>query len=345
MDLNVENLFTKSARILVTGGAGFIGGCLIRRLLSETDSMIFNLDKLSYASNLSWLNFQNNKSNHNLIEIDLKDFQNTKDAIDKINPDFVFHLAAESHVDRSIEGPQAFIESNIIGTFNLLTALKIHWEKLKPHRKERFRILHISTDEVFGSLSDNGQFNENTRYDPRSPYSSSKASSDHLMKAWHYTYGMPIIVTNCSNNFGPWQYSEKLIPVVISRILNNKKIPIYGNGLNVRDWLYVEDHINALILIAKGGIIGRSYCIGGHGEMNNLDLVNEICKIFDKRINQKIDSSKLIEFVNDRKGHDKRYSIDSSLIKNELKWKPRNQFKKNLEITIYWYLDNQHWFN
>ena len=343
MDLNLENLFTKNTRILVTGGAGFIGGCLIRRLLSDTDATIFNLDKFSYASDLSWLDFQKNKSNHNLLKIDLKDLKNTKDAIDKIDPDFVFHLAAESHVDRSINGPQAFIESNIIGTFNLLTALKIHWEKLKSNRKERFRLLHISTDEVFGSLSDYGQFNERTRYDPRSPYSSSKASSDHLMKAWHHTYNMPIIVTNCSNNFGPWQYPEKLIPVVISKILNNKKIPIYGNGLNVRDWLYVEDHINALILIARDGIIGSSYCIGGHGEMNNLELVNEICKMLDKKI-RKNDSSKLIEFVDDRKGHDKRYSIDSSLIKKNFNWKPQNNFKHNLEITINWYLDNQHWF-
>ncbi len=345
MDLNLKNLFTKNTRILVTGGAGFIGGCLIRRLLCETDSKVFNIDKLSYASNLSWLNLHKNKSNHTLIKVDLKDLKNTKEAIEKINPDFVFHLAAESHVDRSINGPHTFIESNIIGSFNLLTALRIHWEKLTPIRKERFRLLHISTDEVFGSLSDNGHFNENTKYDPRSPYSSSKASSDHLMKAWHHTYGMPIIVTNCSNNFGPWQYPEKLIPVVISKILQNKKIPIYGNGLNVRDWLYVEDHINALIVIAKGGINGSSYCIGGYGEMNNIKLVNEICKILDKQMNQTIDSSELIEFVDDRKGHDKRYSIDSSLITKEFKWKPQNNFKTNLETTVNWYLNNQHWFN
>ena len=338
-----EKFFNENIHILVTGGAGFIGGCLIRRLLQETNAKIFNLDKLSYASNLSWLKNTPNSQNHKLINLDLSDFDQTKEAIDLIDPDFVFHLAAESHVDRSIEGPEVFIKSNILGTVNLLESLRLHWDKLNQNRKDFFKIHHISTDEVFGSLPRIGSFNEFTRYDPRSPYSASKASSDHLVRAWFHTFGLPIIITNCSNNFGPWQYPEKLIPLTILNAINDIPIPIYGDGCNIRDWLFVEDHINALLLVAEKGKIGSTYCIGGHGEKSNLNIVLDICSMLDKMIKKKSPHKNLIKFVKDRPGHDKRYSIDSSLLKKEFNWKPLNSFEVNLKNTISWYLKNQAW--
>ena len=329
--------------ILVTGGAGFIGGYLIRRLLKETNSKIFNIDKFGYASNLTWLKNTPNSQNHKLFNLDLSDFGKTKEVIDFINPDFVFHLAAESHVDRSIEGPEVFIKSNIMGTFNLLESLRLHWEKMNQNRKDFFKLHHISTDEVFGSLPKTGYFNELSRYDPRSPYSASKASSDHLVRAWFHTFGLPIVITNCSNNFGPWQYPEKLIPLTILNAINDIPIPIYGDGCNVRDWLFVEDHINALLLVAANGKVGSTYCIGGHGEKTNLNIVLNICKILDETIKRESPHENLIKFVKDRPGHDKRYSIDSTLVRKEFNWKPLNSFDFDLKNTILWYLNNQNW--
>ncbi len=336
-----ESFFNKN--ILVTGGAGFIGGYLIRRLLKETNSKIFNIDKFGYASNLTWLKNTPNSQNHKLFNLDLSDFGKTKEVIDFINPDFVFHLAAESHVDRSIEGPEVFIKSNIMGTFNLLESLRLHWEKMNQNRKDFFKLHHISTDEVFGSLPKTGYFNELSRYDPRSPYSASKASSDHLVRAWFHTFGLPIVITNCSNNFGPWQYPEKLIPLTILNAINDIPIPIYGDGCNVRDWLFVEDHINALLLVAANGKVGSTYCIGGHGEKTNLNIVLNICKILDETIKRESPHENLIKFVKDRPGHDKRYSIDSTLVRKEFNWKPLNSFDFDLKNTILWYLNNQNW--
>ena len=273
-------------RYLITGGAGFIGGALVRKLISNQKNVVFNLDKLGYASDLESidnLNLKNNFGNYTFINVDLVDKENLRDAIEKANPDVIMHLAAESHVDRSIDEPHHFLESNIIGTFNLLQLAKEYWSNLETERKENFKFHHISTDEVYGSLGEKGSFNELTPYDPRSPYSASKASSDHLVRAWFHTYNFPILITNCSNNFGPWQFPEKLIPLVISKALEGEKIPIYGDGLNVRDWLYVEDHVEALLLVIQKGVIGQSYCIGGYGEKTNKYIVELICSILDKR--------------------------------------------------------------
>ena len=259
-------------RILVTGGAGFIGGALIRKLFSETNAKIFNLDKLSYSSDLSFLNYipkEEVKKRYNLLKVDLCDSNNLRNAIRESDPDLVFHLAAESHVDRSIESPEKFISTNINGTFNLLESLLEHFKLIEGFRKKNFKLIHISTDEVFGSLDDNNYFDEKSNYKPTSPYSASKAASDHLVKAWYKTYGLPIIITNCSNNYGPYQFPEKLIPLVINKALNKKPIPIYGDGMNIRDWLYVEDHVDALILVALKGKIGESFCIGGREEKTN----------------------------------------------------------------------------
>ena len=256
-------------RYLITGGAGFIGGTLVRKLINNQRNIVFNLDKLGYASDLESidnLNNKNNFGNYTFLNVDLADKDNLFDAIVKAKPDYLMHLAAESHVDRSIDNPSQFLKNNIIGTFNLLEAAKEYWSNLEPKRKSKFRFLHISTDEVYGSLGEKGSFNENTPYDPRSPYSATKASSDHLVRAWFHTYNFPILISNCSNNFGPWQFPEKFIPLVISNALEGKNIPIYGDGSNVRDWLYVEDHIDALLVVIQKGKIGQSYCIGGYGE-------------------------------------------------------------------------------
>ena len=253
------------------------------------------------------------------------------------------HLAAESHVDRSITGPKEFINSNIVGTFNLLEAAREHYEDLSYERKSNFRLLHISTDEVFGTLGSEGKFNENTPYDPRSPYSASKASSDHLVKSWHHTFGIPILVTNCSNNYGPWQYHEKLIPKIIINALNNSKIPIYGKGKNIRDWLFVKDHADALIQVISKGVIGENYCIGGNEEKTNNQIVEMICNHLDKLENKNYSHLNLIKYVEDRPGHDRRYAINSSLIQNELNWQPKYTLKTGLKITVQWYLDNLNW--
>tara|TARA_B100000700_G_C15048686_1_gene859235 strand:- start:3159 stop:4250 length:1092 start_codon:yes stop_codon:yes gene_type:complete len=336
-------------RVVVTGGAGFIGGALIRKLLTDYDVKVFNLDKLSYASNLESIQqILDNKKNivsnkYQLINVDLSNFEKTQDAISIADPDFVFHLAAESHVDRSIDGPRKFLESNVLGTFNLLQALLSHWEGLSNTRKTSFRMHHISTDEVFGSLQSEGRFTETTPYDPRSPYSATKAASDHLVSAWHHTYGLPVIITNCSNNYGPWQFPEKLIPLVILKCLSQQEIPLYGDGMNIRDWLYVDDHIDALLVAAIHGKLGCSYCVGAQEEKTNKYVVEKICKHMDSIKPIKGEYSMFITPVRDRPGHDRRYSINPELITSELGWKPRFNFDDGLKKTIEWYLNNQSW--
>ena len=328
------------SRVLVTGGAGFIGGALVRRLLGESSAMVFNLDKLSYASDLTSIG---SNPRHQLLQVDLVDPEATMAAIKRADPDLVFHLAAESHVDRSISGPGAFIESNISGTFNLLQAVRAHWEQLPKERQEHFRFHHISTDEVFGSLGPTGCFSETTPYDPRSPYSASKAASDHLVSAWHHTYGLPVVLTNCSNNYGPWQFPEKLIPVVILKAVAGEPIPLYGDGANVRDWLYVEDHVEALLLAATRGRLGESYCVGGHGERSNKQVVQTICSLLDDLRPQGAPHAGLITPVADRPGHDRRYAIDPTRISSELGWRPAHAFEQSLATTVNWYLDNLAW--
>jgi dTDP-glucose 4,6-dehydratase len=341
-------------RVLVTGGAGFIGGAVVRRLLRESDALVFNLDKCSYASDLTSIDqliqelgpksiTSEGECRHQLMRVDLSDADATKEAVRYANPDLVMHLAAESHVDRSIEGPAPFIDSNITGTFNLLQAVRMHWLELPPDRQHDFRFHHISTDEVFGSLGSEGRFSEATPYDPRSPYSASKAASDHLVNAWCHTYGLPVILTNCSNNFGPWQFPEKLIPVVILKAVAGEPIPLYGDGQNVRDWLYVEDHVDALLLAATQGKPGRSYCVGGHGERTNKQVVESICNQLDQLLLREASHNTLITPVADRPGHDRRYAIDPSRISKELGWQPRHSFEQGLATTVQWYLDHQTW--
>ena len=333
-------LVSDGARVLVTGGAGFIGGAVVRRLLVDSTAQVFNLDKLGYASDLTSIG---DHPRHTFLKVDLADADATAAAVRQADPDLVLHLAAESHVDRSIDGPGAFIESNVSGTFNLLQAVRGHWEQLPAERRERFRFHHISTDEVFGSLGLTGRFSETTAYDPRSPYSASKAASDHLVSAWHHTYGLPVVLTNCSNNYGPWQFPEKLIPMVILKALAGEPIPLYGDGANVRDWLYVEDHVEALLLAATRGRLGESYCVGGHGERTNREVVEAICSILDRLRPEAAPHAALITRVADRPGHDRRYAIDSAKISAELGWQPRHSFEQGLEATVRWYLEHQPW--
>ncbi|MEB3259170.1 MAG: dTDP-glucose 4,6-dehydratase [Cyanobacteriota bacterium] len=349
--LPLSTLLAGRRRLLVTGGAGFIGGAVVRRLLQESDALVFNLDKLGYASDLSSIeeasatagSSDDGAARHQVLRVDLADAEATAAAVRHADPDLVMHLAAESHVDRSIEGPEAFIASNVQGTFSLLQAVRAHWEGLTGERRERFRLHHISTDEVFGSLGAEGRFSEDTPYDPRSPYSASKAASDHLVRAWHHTYGLPVVLTNCSNNFGPWQFPEKLIPVVILKALAGEPIPLYGDGLNVRDWLYVEDHVDALLLAATRGEIGRSYCVGGHGERSNREVVEAICARMDDLHPEGAPHARLITAVTDRPGHDRRYAIDPGRITAELGWQPRHSFEAGLAETVAWYLNHASW--
>ena len=343
---NIYSSMEKYKKILITGGSGFIGGNLIAKILKKTNCEIFNIDKMSYASDDTIINKSiNEKNNHryNLFKIDLNDAKSINDAVKEIQPNLVMHLAAESHVDRSIDNPKVFIESNIIGTFNLLQSCLSYYKSELLINKDDFRFHHISTDEVFGSLGDSGSFNEETSYSPRSPYSSSKAASDHLVRAWNVTYKLPTIITNCSNNFGPYQFPEKLIPLSILKLLNGEEVPLYGDGMHIRDWLFVDDHISALLMVASYGKVSETYCIGGHGEMTNKHIINEICKIMDKINYKNAPHSNLISFVEDRPGHDRRYAINPKKIKNELGWKVKNDFSINLETTVRWYLENIDW--
>lgn len=333
-------------RILVTGGAGFIGSALVRQLVDETDVVVCNVDKLTYAGNLASLGDARNSERHKFRQIDICDAQAVAKVFSDFQPDAVMHLAAESHVDRSIDGPAAFIQTNILGTFTLLDAATAYWRTLEPDAKEAFRFHHISTDEVFGSLGSDGMFTEQTAYDPRSPYSASKASSDHLVRAWHHTHGLPVVVTNCSNNYGPYHFPEKLIPLVILKAISDQPLPVYGDGSNIRDWLHVEDHARALRLVVSKGTPGETYCVGGNAERTNLQVVHAICDELDN-IRPRADGNSYreqITFVTDRPGHDFRYAIDAGKIRTELGWTPQETFETGIAATVRWYLDNEDWW-
>lgn len=333
--------------ILVTGGAGFIGSAVCRQLCANPANNVINLDKLTYAGNLASLRQIENYPNYRFVQADICDDVTILKLLRDNKIDIVMHLAAESHVDRSIDGPGAFIETNIVGTFRLLNAALQHWRELAGEAKDRFRFHHISTDEVFGDLPfDSGIFTEETPYAPSSPYSASKAASDHLVRAWHDTYGLPVVLSNCSNNYGPFHFPEKLIPLVILNALDGKPLPIYGKGENVRDWLFVEDHARALELIATRGKSGESYNVGGRSERTNLSVVETICDLLDRKRPRSVGRRyrDLITFVTDRPGHDRRYAIDASKIERELGWTPRETFETGLSNTIDWYLANEWWW-
>lgn len=333
-------------RICVTGGAGFIGSALCRQLVGQKDIHVLNIDKLTYASNLASLASIERSANYKMVRADVCDQEAMSGALRSFEPDAIVHLAAESHVDRSITGSEDFIRTNVNGTFSLLEASRKYWEQLPSTRQAEFRFLHVSTDEVFGSLGVEGFFEECTPYDPRSPYSASKAASDHLVRAWHHTYGLPTMVTNCSNNYGPFHFPEKLIPLVILNALDGLELPVYGNGENIRDWLYVDDHAAALQLVVFKGIPGSSYNVGGYNERTNLSVVEAICDILDERAPLKDNRSRrsLIQFVTDRPGHDLRYAIDSKKIRGELDWKPKESFETGIVKTVDWYIDNKDWW-
>jgi dTDP-glucose 4,6-dehydratase len=328
-------------KIIVTGGAGFIGSAVVRLAVKQGHEVV-NLDALTYAACLDNVASVSSSNLYSFEQADIRD----RAALDRIfathRPDAVMHLAAESHVDRSIDGPGDFIQTNITGTFNMLEAARAYWTA--SGKPAAFRFHHISTDEVFGSLGPDGQFTEDTPYDPRSPYSASKAASDHLVRAWHETYGLPVVMTNCSNNYGPFHFPEKLIPVVILNALAGKPIPVYGKGENIRDWLYVEDHADALLTVLTRGTLGRSYNIGGENEARNIDLVHKICALLDEMHPQGAPHARLITFVTDRPGHDARYAIDPSRIRQELGWRPSVTLDEGLRRTVRWYLDNEAWW-
>ena len=331
--------------VFITGGAGFIGSALVRLLIAESDWRIVNIDKLSYAGNLASLGAAAADARHIFSRTDICQRAALDALFTEYRPDGVIHLAAESHVDRSIHGPGDFIDSNIVGTYNLLEAARSWWSGLDADAQQRFRFLHVSTDEVFGSLGAEGSFNETTPYDPRSPYSASKAASDHLVRAWRSTYGLPTLISNCSNNYGPCQFPEKLIPLMMLNALAGKPLPIYGAGDNVRDWLYVEDHARALRLVFENGAVGGTWCIGGCNEMTNLEVVDTLCSLLDQMRPRSDGASYATQktFVADRPGHDKRYAIDAGKIERELGWRPRETFASGIGKTIRWYLDNEQW--
>ncbi len=336
-------------KILITGGAGFIGSALVRHLIGDTEHSVLNIDALTYAGNLESLAMVATDPRYTFQQIDITCYEQLARAIDEYAPDAIMHLAAESHVDRSINGPAAFIQTNIVGTFNILEAARYYWSKLPIDKKSNFRFHHISTDEVYGDLhGTHDLFTEATAYAPSSPYSATKAGSDHLVRAWHRTYGLPVIITNCSNNYGPYHFPEKLIPHIILNALSGKPLPIYGNGTQIRDWLYVEDHARALVTVVTKGNVGETYNIGGHNEQKNIDVVECICQLLEELAPNKPTTVKyygdLIVFVKDRPGHDMRYAIDASKIEHELGWIPLETFETGLRKTVLWYLNNSSWW-
>ncbi|MEX1211386.1 MAG: dTDP-glucose 4,6-dehydratase [Balneolaceae bacterium] len=333
-------------KYLITGGAGFIGSALIRFLIQNTDHEVINLDKLTYAGHLESLDSVQNSEKYYFKKIDICNSDDLHRVFSEYEPDVVMHLAAESHVDRSIDGSAEFIETNINGTHVLLEEARQYWSQLSTEKKEAFRFLHVSTDEVYGALGSEGFFTETTSYNPRSPYSASKAASDHLVRAWYHTYGLPVLITNCSNNYGPYQFPEKLIPVVILKALQSKQIPVYGTGDNVRDWLYVDDHVRALLRVVEKGTSGETYNVGGHNEKTNIDVVHTICDTLEDLVPNDSDDNRyrdLITFVTDRPGHDFRYAIDAEKIERELGWKPEETFESGIKRTIEWYVNNIDW--
>ncbi len=333
-------------RILVTGGAGFIGSAVVRHIIRDTDWTVANVDKLTYAGNLESLGEARSSNRHRHYKVDICDRPAIDAVLAEVQPEAVLHLAAESHVDRSIDGAAPFIETNVGGTYTLLEAVLAYWRTLDESARARFRFQHISTDEVFGSLGATGRFTETTPYAPNSPYSASKAASDHLVRAWHHTYGLPTLATNCSNNYGPYHFPEKLIPLIIIRALRGESLPVYGKGENVRDWLHVEDHAEALTLVLRNGRPGETYNVGGDSERRNIDVVRGICRLLDELAPESPHRphESLIRFVTDRPGHDARYAIDASKISSELGWRPRHDFDSGLRDTVRWFLDNRDWW-
>ena len=334
-------------RYLVTGGAGFIGSAVVRHLIRQTPHQVLVVDKLTYAGNRDNLEPVSNDPRLAFLQADIGDAAAMRQTFAEFRPDIVMHLAAESHVDRSIDGPAAFIETNIVGSFVLLQEALRHWRALPPAEQAGFRFHQISTDEVFGSLGEDGLFSETSPYQPNSPYSASKAASDHLVRAWHHTYGLPVVLSNCSNNYGPYHFPEKLIPLMILNALEGKELPVYGSGAQIRDWLHVEDHARALALIAESGRIGESYNVGGSAERSNLQVVKAICALMDELVPDPAIGSRenLIRFVADRPGHDQRYAIDAGKIERELGWRPQESFESGLRSTVAWYLGNRDWWS
>lgn len=331
-------------RVIVTGGAGFIGSSLVRHLVLEQQYEVLNIDALTYAGNEASLKLVEGRPNYRFLNANICDRGAMDQAIAQFRPDRIMHLAAESHVDRSITGAADFVQTNVIGTFNLLEAARTYWNTLDAAGKAAFRFLHVSTDEVYGSLGEDGLFEETTPYDPSSPYSASKAASDHLAKAWERTYGLPVVVSNCSNNYGPYHFPEKLIPLTILNALSGRPLPVYGKGENIRDWLYVEDHARALDLIIARGRPGETYNVGGRNEHRNIDVVRRICEVLDRLRPTDTPRENLIEFVTDRPGHDARYAIDATKLETELGWRAQENFETGIEKTVQWYLDNEWWW-
>lgn len=333
-------------RVLVTGGAGFIGAALIRHLIAETDWRVLNVDKLTYAGNPDSLASVSGNQRYRFSCTDICDQPAIADLFDAFRPDLVIHLAAESHVDRSIDGPAEFLQTNVVGTFTLLQTALEHWEALPEPDRDRFRFHHVSTDEVFGSLGPTGKFREESPYRPNSPYSATKASADHLVRAWHQTYGLPVVTSNSSNNYGPYQFPEKLLPLMVLNALEGRPLPVYGDGGHVRDWLYVDDHARGLLAVAEHGAIGESYNIGGRAEMTNIDAVRAVCAVMDGLLPESANAphANLIIFVEDRPGHDARYAIDTKKIRSHLKWRPRESFATGIDKTVRWYLQNRAWW-
>ena len=334
-------------KLLITGGCGFIGSNFILKHIQQYKNIVLNIDKLTYAGNLSNLQAISDDENYNFVLGDIADRKLLKDVFKSFQPEVVVHFAAESHVDRSIDGPMEFIQTNIVGTSTLLSVTLEYWQGLKNNSQSKnFKFLHVSTDEVFGSLGEKGFFTENTPYNPSSPYSASKAGSDHLVRAWNQTYNLPVLITNCSNNYGPYQFPEKLIPLIITNCIDEKILPVYGEGQNIRDWLFVEDHCDAIYAILQTGAIGDTYNIGGNNEIRNIDIVKNICFVLDELSPRKNGNlyQELISYVKDRPGHDFRYAIDASKIKNDLGWIPKESFESGIRKTIQWYLDNDTWW-